>query len=316
MKKLYTLSAILFLGVAANAQVFWTENFNNGCQAACTAVGYTGSNGAWSQTILGTEGADANAWYVSCSENGHTNGGCGTGCVAQSSTATLATLHISAKIGNPICPNDCGAAYDAGGLCGLLTCPQTNRRIESPVINCTGQSMISINFNYIEKGDGANDDLSLWYYDGTNWSLLDALAKTAPICPNQGMWTAFTLSLPMSANNNPNVRIGFVWINNDDGVGSDPSCAVDEITLASASLGISSQESSSASVFYDENGSIQVNANGAAYKVLGICNILGQESKFTQTENTLQLAEPTPGIYFVILEMNGVQVSKKVMVNK
>jgi len=43
--------------------------------------------------------------------------------------------------------------------------------------------------------------------------------------------------LPASANNNPNVKIGFRWINNDDGDATDPSFAVDDIVLSHADTG-------------------------------------------------------------------------------
>ncbi|PCH92367.1 MAG: hypothetical protein COB85_08235, partial [Bacteroidetes bacterium] len=51
-------------------------------------------------------------------------------------------------------------------------------------------------------------------------------------CSPQGTWTAFSILLPASANNNDSVKIGFNWTNNDDGVGTDPSVAIDDITLS------------------------------------------------------------------------------------
>ncbi len=235
LKKLSEFLFLLFTFIfnTSHAQVFWTENFNNGCTANCPATTYVGANGAWTQTILGPEGADPNTWYVSCAENGHTPTVCGSGCVAAAPTATLATLHLGS---NQTSLGDIGAAYDAGGLCGFWTCPQTNRRIESPTINCTGQSTITLAFNYIENGSNPTDDASVWYFNGATWALLTNTAITPVNCPgSQGRWTAFSAVLPASANNNPNVKIGFLWINNDDGVGTDPSFAVDDITLSVAS---------------------------------------------------------------------------------
>jgi gliding motility-associated-like protein len=230
-----SLVAILFVPLQNSAQVFWTEDFNNGCSANCDALAYAGPNGAWTQTVTGAEGADPNMWYVSCAENGHTPTVCGSGCVAASATATLATLHVGS---NPNSLGDIGAAYDAGGLCGFWTCPQTNRRIESPVINCTGKTNITLAFNYIENGDGTLDDASVWYFDGATWALLSNMAKTLTNCSGgQGRWTGFSMALPASADNNPNVKIGFLWINNDDGVGTDPSFAVDDVTLSTPSSG-------------------------------------------------------------------------------
>ena len=226
MLKFPLLIFILFFSFYFRAQTFWSEPFNNGCTAACTAVGFNSGLGAWTQSVTGVEGANPNAWFVSCAENGNAVGTCGSPCGAN------ATLHLSAQIGNPFCPNDCGAAYDAGGLCGLLTCPRTNRRIQSPTINCTGYSGISLNFTYIENGQTTLDDATVWYFDGTTWAQVDNPPKTATACSGQGVWAARTVALPASANNNANVRIGFRWVNNDDGAGTDPSIAINDITLS------------------------------------------------------------------------------------
>lgn len=247
-KILPAIIALLFPAYVMHAQtVFWSENFNNSCSASCTAVGYNGGNGAWTQTVTGVEGADPNMWYVSCAENGHTAGICGTGCQPASATATLASLHVGS---NPNSLGDVGAAYDAGGLCGFWTCPQTSRRIESPTINCTGQTSITLAFNYIENGAPPNDDASVWYYDGATWSLLVNTPQTVVCGSGQGQWTAFSIALPASADNNPNVKVGFLWVNNDDGVGTDPSFAVDDVTLsvASSSAPVSAFTASATSV--------------------------------------------------------------------
>ena len=227
------LQTILFLFIFTTnsfSQIFWTEDFNNGCTSNCLASAFIGANGSWTVTLTGTNGTDPNLWYVSCAENGYTNGICGTGCVPLSTTATLATLHIGSFATSM---GDVGATYDAGGLCGIMTCPETNQRAESPVINCIGKSNITLSFDYFEEGDGTNDDATLWYFDGTTWSLLANTPKTNNTsCGGQGLWTSYSIVLPASANNNANVKIGFNWTNNDDGVGTDPSFAVDNVTLS------------------------------------------------------------------------------------
>ncbi len=209
---------------------FWTETFQNGCSSDCYATSYVGPNGSWTTTNTGANGSDPNIWYISGAECGNTPPACGTAC-----GGTDPSLHIGS---NPSVLGDIGAAYLAGGL-GFWF-PQTNVRVESPVINCTGYSNITLSFNYIEWGSGAVDDASLWYYDGSTWSMLINLAKTA-CCggpcngSRQGMWTGYSQLLPVSANNNPNVKIGFNWTNNDDNVGEDPSISVDDIVLSVAS---------------------------------------------------------------------------------
>ncbi|MDQ3048650.1 MAG: PKD domain-containing protein, partial [Bacteroidota bacterium] len=233
--KVVKQSMLMFLflslfSIQGFAQVFWTENFNNGCTDNCPGAGYTGVNGAWSVNNTGFNGVESNVWYVSCAENGHTAGICGTGCVAASPTATLATLHLGSDAS---IFGDIGAAFLNGGF-GFFD-PVTDKRAESPTINCTGKISITLAFNYIENGDGTLDNATLWYFDGTVWALLLDLAKTPTTCAPQGTWTAFSIALPASANNNANVKIGFRWVNNDDSVGDDPSFAVDDVTLATTS---------------------------------------------------------------------------------
>jgi gliding motility-associated-like protein len=211
MKRVLPLIFIsLFLTSFLSGQtVFYTENF-------------TTAGAGWTfNTVTGPEGADPNFWKSSAEEGGGlAPGACG---VANNANNTLFVTSVFAPTG--------GAAYDAGGLCGVLFCPQADRRTESPIINCTGKSTITLNFNYIEGGDALNDNATVWYNDGTGFVLLDDPAKTAVCGGGQGKWTAYSFALPASADNNPLVQIAFRWVNNDDGVGTDPSFAVDDITL-------------------------------------------------------------------------------------
>ncbi|MBN8697436.1 MAG: hypothetical protein J0L87_12970, partial [Bacteroidetes bacterium] len=207
---------LLFLNVlAAKSQVFYTENFSTG-------------GAGWSLAVsTGANGADPNFFNVSANEGGGITPNLGAPASCGVANNGNNTMHIT-SVFNPTG----GAAYDAGGLCGILFCPLTNVRAESPTINCTGQTSISVNFNYIEGGQGTSDDATLWYFDGTTWTQIDNMPKTLTGCGGQGLWTSRTVALPASANNNPLVKIGFKWVNNDDGAGSDPSFAVDDITLS------------------------------------------------------------------------------------
>jgi type IX secretion system substrate protein len=232
MKTMFILltAVISLAAIRSNGQIFWTENFESGSASGMDVTGYTtGPNGPWTMTITGSEGDVPNQWYVSCAEAGHTVGGCGTTCAG--SLGLGATLHVgSGSVG------DMGASYDNGGLCGIIYCVQTDRRAESPAINCTGKYGIRVRFYYIENGDGAIDDGTVWYYDGSVWSSLVNSPKTPPICPSgQGYWDTLSYALPASADNNPNVKIGFRWVNNDDASGSDPSYAIDSLSLIATS---------------------------------------------------------------------------------
>ncbi|MCD6012714.1 MAG: domain containing protein [Flavipsychrobacter sp.] len=224
MKNILTVF-VIFIALNTNAQIFWTENFTGSSVGTGTVVSsYSGPNGAWGLTTgLTTEGPNYNQWYVSCQEAGHITGGCGSTCGASGDIG--ATLHVgSTTLG------DWGASYDAGGL----TNPTTDRRAESPTINCTGRYTITLRFYYILTGQTGIDYANVWYNDGTGWALLTSPAVTTTCGGGQGIWNFHSVALPSTANNNPNVKIGFRWINNNDGLGNDPSFAVDSINLSAA----------------------------------------------------------------------------------
>lgn len=215
---------VLAAPVPGRAQgVFWSDNFENGCNKGCLASTWNG----WTIQNVGSNPAGGNTWYVSCQEN--LLGACGAGCLPGSNES----LHVANPAGSPCaflwCPaGDCGAAYDA---CG----PVSNKRAVSPAINCFARAGISVTFKYLGLGDPCLDGASFEYSDngGSSWSTIAACpAMTAPVCGNgQGQVTTFSANLPASANNNPNVRIGFRWQNNADFDGADPSFAVDDIEV-------------------------------------------------------------------------------------
>ena len=222
---------LLHASVIKSQTVFWTEAFNNGCASGCLPGSYTGPNGQWSLLLTGTNGTTPNKWYISCAENGNAIGSCGDSCSTQD-----ATLHIgsdpNAFLSQFICPTgDCGAAYDAGISDGAI---MSHQRATSPTINCSGKYDIFIAFKYLGTGDSGNDYATIDYFDGTTWTTLeDIIESDNSACSPQGTWTAYpAVSLPGSADNNPNVKIGFNWINDDDMYGVDPSIAIDSVTLS------------------------------------------------------------------------------------
>lgn len=236
---------LLFIGLSTgflSAQTtFWTEDFGTGCNQGNLANGTVTGNGTWTLTNVTAPAAEANKWFISSTEAGMGVGVCGDGCISNAAL-TNRTLHVGSVSTSPsagiFCPTgDCGAAYDSGGGCGTFGCVSMNDRAESPIINCTGQSAITLNFNYLEgNGDATNDFMEVMYSanGGTTWSSLSTPGSTNNIgCGSgQGKWTAFSVALPPTADNNANVKIGFRWQNNDDGTGNDPSVAIDDVTLS------------------------------------------------------------------------------------
>ena len=131
------LACLSLTGPVSAQTTFYSEGFNNGCATLCLANTY----GGWTLSSTGTNGAFANDWYVSCAENGMAVGQCGTGC------GSNATLHVGSAPGSPggLCPTgDCGAAYDAS-LASIVT----NRRVESPIIDCSLYSNVQLRYNFI-----------------------------------------------------------------------------------------------------------------------------------------------------------------------
>lgn len=225
MRFLY-LALMLLPFSALSQETIYSEAFGFGCNTGTFVEDYASPiSGNWTETVTGTNADGGNRWFVSAAENGNQPGECGSGC------GDDPTLHLGAF--ESFLGTDLGAAYYEGvaGLCGFLPCGATDLRAESPFIDCSAFADISVSFNYIEGGN-ALDNATLWYYDGANWALLVDLPKT-PICTSgQGEWTAYTIDLPASADNNLNVKIGFRWQNNDDGEALDPSFAVDDIIVS------------------------------------------------------------------------------------
>lgn len=268
----YLLSFCLVFSFNAQSQTqFWIENWTGtACVQGCTT--YTGPNGAWTIDLsLGANGANANIWYFSQQEAAMGRTKCGT--VNGTVTAHIGNVSTSPLAGI-FCPTgDCGAAYDAGDCDGTVI---AHTRLESPAINCVGKSTITLSFNYIMNGD-ATDLCTPYYFDGVSWTTLTAFTRKTCLS-GQGKWQYYSVALPASANNNPNVQIGFYWVNDDDCLDfsdDDPSFAVDSIRL-----------------LYSAVLPIELEGFNAAYdKNLEVVNLYWSTS--TETNNALFTVERT-----------------------
>lgn len=228
-----SLAAFAF---TAGAQTFWTEDFGTGCNTGTLAAGLATSNGVWQVLDVGPPEAFANQWYISAHTRNTGVGICADDCVGGNNQ----TLHIGNVAIPPLGLAAEDGSYLTGFFCGFGYCSTTHKRVETPVIDCTAKANITLSFLYFEGGDvpgGTNGDCSIWYFDGTAWSMIDPLPKTNNAsCTGTiyGVWTDYSLVLPSSADNNPNVKIGFQWDNDDNSAGSDPSAGFDDIELSTA----------------------------------------------------------------------------------
>jgi hypothetical protein len=321
--KLYLALLIVFLFCFKNkvkAQ-FWTEDFITvNTVAAGSANGYNGVNGIWTVTSLqGDTGISPNKFYISCQEAGMQMSNCGAICppvpLPLPSPYIGQSLHIS---GSTL--GDNGALYITSGMGNQYN---TETRVESPTINCASLVDVQLTFNYIENGESTNDNADVWYYDGNTWSLLFDMNKTicgdgtgGPCNPepcngfNQGYWTnSPSISLPVTANNNPNVKIGFRWINNDDSLATDPSFAVTNIQLNTTNvIGLNGGTINERISIYpnptEANSTLEINTllNETAYVKIynGLGQLVSEEKiKLTAGKNKIEIVSQklSSGLY-------------------
>jgi large repetitive protein len=210
---LSTLLCLLYISTNGQTTI-WQETFDPAPLAGWNLNASTGINDP-----------DANFWQITDDEGGVLPPGCGVPSNGNN------TLHIT----NTLLGG--GATYNAGGLCGLLFCVETHTRAESPTISSLGNTNMTLTFDYIENGDGVIDNATIYYSvnGGTTWLLLNDPAKTIVCSSTQGQWTSYSYALPAACNNIANLKIGFNWENNDDGTGTDPSVAINNIKITTPS---------------------------------------------------------------------------------
>lgn len=232
-KALHLCAGLLWSSCTLAQTTLWSEDFDGN--------GGAGSN--WQTAPLnisiGGQGPNANVYYISDAENGNAIGDCG------SAGGGDQTLHMgSTTLG------DLGAAYDAGctlpgcALCGSfpIVCSdtQTDKRSISNNISTVGYGTLTLEYGYLEGGELAIDNsITEWSSDGgASWNTLNDPAKTPipPLCAPQGEWTFISTPLPAGAENIPNLKIAFHWVNDANSSGNDPSFAVDDIVVKYATV--------------------------------------------------------------------------------
>lgn len=214
-----------------NPEQIYYENFD--AYANLAGSGWTSANltTPWGN---GSFFGLSNNWQLSDDENGMAEGACGAADLGNK------TLYMGSNA-------SAGAAY--------LADVNTNRRISSPNINTVGKTNLTLSFRFIGNGEGTTDKGYLVYSTngGGAWTAPTGAPTSASpamgaggaldnlksqICGGgQGKWTTLTWTLPATCENIANLRIGFVWQNNNNSLGTDPSFAVDEIKIMAGSGG-------------------------------------------------------------------------------
>ncbi len=276
---LLIITAIFCHNILFAQTPIWTETFD-----PIELPGWT------LNSSIGLNDPDANFWQISDDEGGVLPGGCGVGFNGNR------TLHLTNALQFAT-----GAAYDAGGLCGILNyCITTNTASNTPDISTIGVTApLTLNFDYIEEGDGTDDDFFIRYSTngGATWLPLSNPNKTLnAACIGQGLWTSYSIPLPIACNNISNLKISFCWTNNDDGVGTDPSTAINDISITIPSVTNTQPVALSDSLYLPCNDTVVVNpllndidvdagqtlsiGNAGVSPLQGVLNVVGNSITF------------------------------------
>ena len=194
--------------------IIWQDDFEN--PAAWTLNSASGANGI-----------DANIWVISDAEGGVTAGNCG---VAGNGNKTL---HVGCQ--GAWCVGS-GATYNAGdGGFGLIDATTNKRAFTSTNINTMNTGVLNLSFDYIGIGQPGADFGNVVYSldGGSNWSVLQVINSGTTCASGQGLWSSVVALLPAGCSNISTLRIGFEWHNDNDGTGSDPSLAINNVKITS-----------------------------------------------------------------------------------
>ena len=251
------------LVVANTTTPFWTEDFgvadqktgNHGIEVGKV----TTSNGPWTFTKADPSGQRSNNWYVSAMEGGVGVGNCSMGFDKDNNILNN-TLHVGYDY-----RYSTDKTIDQGAIYAKNESSATDVRAETPRIDCYGKTNITLNFNYFTGGIAGQDFASLYYFDGENWSLLTTFGPSVSdtTCTNndQSTWkTSDTYLLPSSADNNPEIKLGFRWFNSASVGGNSEvhSVAIDDIVLSYNTSTITPSEDPSSSSLKSVNSTKNV----------------------------------------------------------
>lgn len=202
--------ALDFLGISQST--IWQNDFENPAE--------------WTLNVsTGQNDIDANLWVISDAEGGVAAGGCG---VAGNGNKTL---HVGCQ--GAWCVGT-GATYNAGdGGLGFISATTNKRAVIASNISTLNSQNLSVEFDYIGIGQ-ANDDFGTVIYStdgGTTWTNLHTITPSTTCANGQGLWTHLSIPLPVSCENSSTLRIGFNWKNSNDGAGTDPSLAINNVKI-------------------------------------------------------------------------------------
>lgn len=183
---------------------------------------------AWTLNVQsGLNGPDANLWVISDAEGGMPAGSCGI------ATNGNKTLHVGCQ--GTWCVGT-GATYNAGdGGLGFMDATTHKRTYLNTDINTSTVFDLVLEFDYIGIGQAGVDYGNVIYSTngGASWTVLQPIAAATTCTSGQGLWTHSFMLMPLNCANIPNLRLGFEWNNDNDGNGTDPSLAINNLKISS-----------------------------------------------------------------------------------
>jgi hypothetical protein len=183
-----------------------------------------------------TNGTSPNAWVVGTGEPGPPSPIAAGGICATGPFAADATLKISTV------PNPASTASYNAGVNNVTSVVAISPTFSTVGFSAGSGGGLKLVFDYMEVSQNTVDNMTVYYSpDGTNWVFLSDPASTynAGCAIVNARWDTWTVNLPVSANNNPNNKIAFVWVNNGDNLTGKPSappsttisCAINNVRV-------------------------------------------------------------------------------------
>jgi gliding motility-associated-like protein len=292
----FTGITIALISVLTTTSIFgqtliWSEDFQGGIAN-------------WDLTIEPgfNDPDDSNIWTINDDEGGVAPPGCGVASNGQN------TLHVTCQ--GAICAalGASGALYNAGdGGAGFFNSTTDRRAAYTQAISTVGQSDLEFRFDWIGVGEANTDFAELEYSinGGTTWIPVWTQTPGNTCAGGQGEWAEQIVTLPAALENQADVRFAFRWVNDNNGVGSDPSFAVNNLRLFanSATGGAPNAAFTVSSADICENDCINLTDQSTGTNISSWdWNFGGGATPNTSTaQNPTNICFPNEGVYTITL---------------
>ncbi len=175
-------------------------------------------------------------------------------------------------------------------------------------------NFLMLNFDFIAGGIPGADFCEVMYSTdgGTTYNSLGILGQVAN-CGNQKIWTPQMYLLPMACSNIPNLRLAFDWHANGDGLGTQPSVAINNITITTQTMTGIAQSLVEVPAIFSHDNTITV-GTGEDFNVVSFTDLTGRQIAYERSDNRIIRQGNLPGICFLTIEYKGLVITRKLFV--